>query len=161
MMIPVDVWQYRIAMVVLRSATLCSTLLMLSMTFDHFYSITRPHKAASFNTVKRAKITKLSIIIFGISFNVPFIFIIIYQVGECVPDLSEPAKMVYYWLNYVVQFAIPFVSLLTMNSVIIHTLRKRTSNNLRIEGQTCNQGQKMKTSVKQIYVILLLVASSY
>ena len=33
------------------------------MTFERFYSIIRPHKAASFNTVKRTKITILIIVI--------------------------------------------------------------------------------------------------
>ena len=41
---------------------LCSALFIVSMTFERLYSITRPHKAASFNTVKRAKITIMSIV---------------------------------------------------------------------------------------------------
>ena len=56
------------------SAILCSTLSILNMTFGRFYSIIRPHKAASFNTAKRAKITVLCIVVFSIVFNVPHLF---------------------------------------------------------------------------------------
>ena len=48
---------------------LCSTLFILSMTFDRCYSILRPHKAAVVNTVKRAKMTIALIPIFSFVFN--------------------------------------------------------------------------------------------
>ena len=38
------------------SCFLCSTSFILSMTFDRFYSIIMPHKAASFNTVKKLRL---------------------------------------------------------------------------------------------------------
>ena len=59
-------WHCASTTFVLFFSTLCSTLFILSMTFDHFYSIIRPHKAALFNTVKRARIIILCIIIFSI-----------------------------------------------------------------------------------------------
>ena len=46
-------------------------LLLISMTFERFFSIMLPHKAASFNTVKRAKITIIGIVVGSIIFNVP------------------------------------------------------------------------------------------
>ena len=135
------------------------------MTFDRFYSIIRPHKAASFNTVKRAKITIVFIIIISILYNIPFLYTVTNSGPNCVADRSETWKIVYHWLNYVVQFVIPFVSLLSMNSVIIHTLRKRSKFIMKQEmtsnlGQGQNQGQnsKMKNWEKQTYTILLLVA---
>ena len=51
-----------------------------------------------------------------------------------------------------------------MNSVIIHTLRKRSSLRLsetEVEGQTEIQNLKMKTSEKQISTMLLLVTFAY
>ena len=127
------------------------------MTFDRFYSIIRPHKAASFNTVKRAKVTIICIVIFSIIFNIPNLYTITNEARECVPIVKGIAKIFYYWVTHVVNFIIPFVSLLTMNSVIIHTLRTRSSKTLRSE----DQGQKMKSSEKHIYAILLLVAFSF
>ena len=41
------------------------------MTFERLYSIVWPHKAASFNTVKRAEITLLCCSIFGILYDIP------------------------------------------------------------------------------------------
>ena len=52
------------------AANMCSTLLIVSMTFGRFYSIIRPHKAASFNTVKRAKFTVTGIVLFSALYNV-------------------------------------------------------------------------------------------
>ena len=47
------------------STVQASAFLVVSMTFEHFYSIIRPHKAASFNTVQRAKIIILGIFVFS------------------------------------------------------------------------------------------------
>ena len=76
-MAPDQFWYCTIATTVLFISTLCSALFVLSMTFDRFYSIIRPHKAASFNTAKRAKITITCIIIFSTVFNVPNMFMTI------------------------------------------------------------------------------------
>ena len=72
---PPDQYLYcAVSTMFLWNSSLCNALFILSMTFDRFYSIIRPHKAASFNTVKRAKITIVSIIIFSTLFNVPYLF---------------------------------------------------------------------------------------
>ena len=138
------------------------------MTFDRFYSIIRPHKAASFNTVKRAKITITSIVIFSVVFNIPPLFVITNGGRECVPDLSNLPKTFYFWLSYVVQFAIPFILLLIMNSTIIHVLRTRSILQAEHKGQSQDQGDqgqgqmnKIKSSETQIIAILLLVAFSF
>ena len=157
---PTQHWFCVIAARVLWTAGLSSVLFILSMTFDRFYSIIRPHKAASFNTVKRAKITIVSIVMGSIIFNSPYIYAVTNVGRSCLADQ----------LNYVVQFAIPFVSLLSMNGVIIHTLRKRSKFIMKPElrsdqgqgqGQGQSQNSKMKTSEKQTYVILLLVTFSF
>ena len=165
-------WFCAIAAAVLLPAGLSSTLFILGMTFERFYSIIRPHKAASFNTVKRAKITIVCIIIGSIFLNIPYLYAVTNVGRSCLVDQSETWKIVYHWLDYVVQFVIPFVSLLSMNSVIIHTLRKRSIFIMKpgvkldqgqSQGQGQNQGQnfKIKTSEKQTYTILLLVAFSF
>ena len=142
------------------SSTLGSTLFILSMTFDRFYSVFRPHKTASFNTVKRAKVTIVFIVIFSLLFNIPYLYIMTHEGRVCIPLLQGTLKAFYFWLCYVVQFIFPFVSLLTMNSVIIHKLRMRKQSRLN-EGQGQNEGQMLKSSEKQIFAILLLVAFSF
>ena len=147
------------------------------MTFERFYSIIKPHKAASFNTVKKAKITIISVVIFSTLYNTPHLFISSEEGKQCVPygaAMDKPYGQFYYWLSFMVHFAVPFVLLLIMNSFIIHTLRTRSVSNLKAipddtqgQGQSQGQGQgqgqnaKMKSSEKQIYIILLLVTFSF
>ena len=152
-------------------SNMCSTLFILNMTFDRLYSIIRPHKAASFNTVKKAKITILCCIIFSIVYNSPHLFITGTTGGNCVPYGTAMEKLsgqIYYWLSYVISFALPFCLLLMMNTVIIHTLRKRSMLNLRItechghiEGEGQPQSQTLKKSEKQVYATLLLVTFGF
>ena len=159
-------WFCSLATFVLSSASISSTLFILSMTFDRFYSIIKPHRAASRNTVKRAKLTIACIVIVGTLFNIPYLVIITNNGRECVTDLSSPGKKFFFWLSYVVQFVIPFISLLSMNSVIIHTLQQRSTfkmSGTEDQGQGQGQGQhsRIKNSEKQMYAILLLVAFSF
>ena len=155
---------------VLFAAFSCSTLLILSMTFDRFFSIIRPHKAASFNTVKRAKMTISCIILFSILYNIPHLFISSIQGIQCLPYGDAMGKMygeLYYWLSFIINFALAFVLLLTMNSVIIYKLRTRmefvvkesSAGEKGGQGQGDREGQssKLKSSEKQVFVILLLV----
>ena len=123
------------------------------MTFDRFYSIIQPHKAASFNTVKRAKITISCIILFSITYNIPHLFISSIQGIQCLPYGDAMGKIygkLYYWASFIINFALAFVLLLTMNSVIIYKLRKRTEFVMKQSsageeiGQGDRQGQNSK-----------------
>ena len=108
------------------SSLLCSTYLLIAMTFEHFYSITRPHKAVSFNTVIRAKIIIIGIFVFGFSYSSPYLFICTNIGRLCIPNRFASNNVLgefYYWFSQIITFVFPFVSLLIMNSVIIHTLR--------------------------------------
>ena len=142
-----------------------STLFIIFMTFERFYSILRPHKAASFNTVKRATFTIMLCVLFGFLFNLPHLFLSIAEYRRCIP-YSENFRHVgiYYWLSVMLSYVLPFLSLLTMNIVIIHTLRTRSNNNLTtFEGQGQSQGQvsKMKNTERQIYITLILVTFGF
>ena len=145
-----------------------STYFIIFMTFERFYSIVRPHKAASFNTVKRAKVTIVCIVLCSGLCNSPhFVFIgrMCFPAGK---GLSLTAGMVYYWLRLLISFLTPFFSLLTMNCFIIHTLRHRSSL-FKSEGQGQSQGQgqssnstsKTKSTDTQIYVTLLSVTFTF
>ena len=82
------------------------------MTFERFYSIIRPHQAASFNTVKRAKIAIVCIVIFSLVYNLPHGFLTMDFGRQCVAyvdALDTIAGQFHYWLSVVLQFVIPFV----------------------------------------------------
>ena len=107
---PGPYWYCALTNTILFSAFLCSTLLILSMTFDRFYSIIKPHKAASFNTVKRAKITICAVIVFSIVYNIPHLFISTHDNWQCLPygnAMEKSYGQVYYWLSFVVNYALP------------------------------------------------------
>ena len=146
-------------------------LSILSMTFERFYSIIMPHKAASFNTVKWAKLTILIIVIFTVTYNIPHLFISSVHGRQCLPygtAMGKPYGEFYYWLSFVISYALPFVLLLMMNCVIIRKIRNR-SNFMITQSGNEGQGQseskskvtKMKTSDKQVYAILLLVTFGF
>ena len=120
------------------TSALWGVLLILTMTFDHFYGIIRPHKASLFNTVKRAKITSFCIIIFGTIYNIPHIFFSSNMGFDCIPygiAMQYVYGEIYYWLSFIVNYAFPFMALLIMNSFIIHTIQNRLKWHERVSIQ--------------------------
>ena len=141
---------------------LFSTLLLVAMTFDRFYSIIRPYKAASFNTVKRTRIIIISLLVFSVILNIPHLFVSDHEGWECTPFGRANAQVYggfFYWFSSVVGFVIPFIFLLTMNIVIIHKLRARPSIENKPNAQP---GQSKLSSRKaQIFIMLLLVTFGF
>ena len=163
---PNQFWYCTLSITVLWMSSLCSTLFILNMTFDRFYSIIKPHKAASHNTVKRAKITIACIITLSILYNIPHFFITAQEGKQCIPfgnAIDSLFGQIYYWLSLIINFFIPFILLLVMNSFIIHTIRNRNNGDIRSgnQGQTEGQDSKVRNSEMQIYVILLLVTFGF
>ena len=158
---PGQYWYCTLAITILFASFLCSMLLIVSMTFDRFYSIIRPHKAASFNTVKRTKIVIICIISFSILYSIPHLFVSSHNGWQCMPygnALKKTYGRFYYWLSFTINFVVPFVSLLVMNSVIINTLRKRSRF---IDSNSTEENQGSKSSERQVYAILLLVTFGF
>ena len=157
------IWYCAILVFLLYSSYFCSTYLLIAMTFERFYSIIKPHKAASFNTVKKAKIIIVCIYAFGFSYSIPFWFTSDNSKRSCISNKYASDNVLgelYYWLTEIITFVFPFVSLLTMNSIIIHTLRKRSKLNLlEPTGEADIEDRKLKSKQpeKQIFTMLLLV----
>ena len=116
-------WTCKIILVPFFGFSMSGCFFILSMTFERFYSIIKPHKAASFNTVKRAKITILCIIIFFMIFNIPRLFLGKIEGLQCLPygQGSTFWSQFYFYTEMIISFVFPFISLLFMNSVIIYT----------------------------------------
>ena len=155
---PPDELGYCIMLVfITNSAVLCSTYLLITMTFERLCSIIWPLKAASFNTAKRARIIIIvCIFVTCFTYCIPFLFITGNRGKNCIPHKFASVTVLgefYYWLTHIIILIIPFSSLLIMNSVIIHTLRKRSKLNLSdptCKGQSEGQTLKIKHSEKQI-----------
>ena len=163
---PNQYWYCSIVMTIMWTSTMCSTLFILNMTFERFYSIIRPHKAASFNTVKRAKISIIIIVVVSTVYNIPQLFMTVDSVRNCLPWAKGGSYFgeIYYWSYNIINFILPFLLLLVMNSVIIYTLRSRTVPNVGgSEVQCQNEGQisKSKSAENQIVIMLLLVTFGF
>ena len=143
----------------------CGSLLLVAMTFGRFYSIIKPHKAASFNTVRRTRIIIIIAILFSIIFNIPNIFISDNKGWECMPFGKAGRSLygkVFYWFALVFEFILPFLLLLEMNSVIIYTLHRRfiVTQEQNMESGIIETAQR-KTSDTQIFIMLLLVTFGF
>ena len=80
------------------------------MTFECFYSIIQPHKAASFNMVKRAKITIAFIFMFAYSYHSPHLFISGNNGRLCIPNRIANVNIYgafFHWLSEVISFILP------------------------------------------------------
>ena len=157
-------WYCHISVPLIFGFFLCSTSLVVSMTFTRFYSIIRPHKAASVNTVKRAEITIACIVVFSIVCNFPHVFTTTNVNWECIPfgnAMGRPYGKFYYWFSLVIQFVIPFVFLLIMNSFIIHKIRTRINLTKAQPGIINEPKSSVKSSELQMFAILLLVTFAF
>ena len=165
-------WTCQVLLVPFFACSMSSAFFILSMTFERFYSIIRPHKAASFNTVKKAKIIITCIVLFFMTFNIPRAFLSKMELNWCLPygNGSTIWSQVYLYTEMMISFVFPFISLITMNSVIIYRLRNRSNflvasspHQGHVEGQGENEGQTRKTTSieNQITVTLLAVTFSF
>ena len=144
----------------------CSSYFIVFMTFERFYSIIRPHKAASFNTVKKAKISIPCIVVYCILTSIPHLYITDHHNRDCFSNYDSPSLKIYFWVGHTSVMIIPFLSLVAMNSVIIYTLRQRSKSRLtrshaQSQGQTEGQNDNEKSYERQIYTMLLLVTFGY
>ena len=140
--------------------TACSTYFIVFMTFERFYSIIRPHKAASFNTVKKAKITISCIVIVSVIGNSVW-FSMTESIGrECMIVSNDNLSLIFYLLGTIISYLLPFVFVIIMNSFVIYTLRRRSKNNLQ-RSKCQGQSQGDKQYQRQIYVMLLLVPFAF
>ena len=158
---PNPFWYCSIIVTVLFMTMFVSSLLLVAMTFDRFYSIIRPHKAASFNTIRRTRVIIICTVLFSIVFNIPHLFVSDNEGLQCTP-FGRANSQVYgefcYWFSSIVGFALPFVLLLSMNSVIIHRLRTRS---VVTQKEVQESGKSGKGSDTQIFIMLLLVTFGF
>ena len=146
-----------------RTTASISNLLIVIMTFERFYSIIKPHKATSFNTVKRANVTIVCIVLFSVLFHIPDWFISGHIGRLCLANVRLRDKSigeVYYWFKEMLYFILPFIMLLVMNNVIIHTIRQRSKPSIG-QGQAKGQSTKTKNTEKQIVTMLLFITFGF
>ena len=111
-----------------QAVALSSMCFVMSMTVDRFLAIRYPLKAKTLCSVRRARITITCITIGVIIYTLPYFFTsgLLSDNRTCVAVATkDKLSVVYNWLNIFLGSVIPFISLLSMNVVIIRTIRKR------------------------------------
>ena len=153
-------WYCSIDLYVVLTNMMAGTFIILSMTFDRWFSIVYPHKASSFNTLKRAKITLVIILLFSVIFNLPQIYVGSFLGRKCVPfgaHFDELRVKLFYWAHTFLANMGPFLALLSMNSVIIYKVRNRARNlNIEKDNKSAENAQMTVLLLSVSFVFLLL-----
>ena len=117
--------------------------------------------------LKKARIIIVCIYFISFSFCLPILSVATNDGDFCIVNRYASETVLgemYHWLTEILTFIFPFVSLLSMNSVIIHTLRKRSLLKLlesADQSQAEDQNSKTNHSEKQIITMLLLVTFAF
>ena len=125
--------------------------LILGMTVDRVLAIKFPLKSQIYCTPKRAKWTIFSLLVVSVFFNIPH-FITSRHIGNgytCTTfTLPLPYLDVYAWSSTVINFFIPFIALLVMNTLIIKTIRNRARNLTKSQGSLDLDVRDNRTATK-------------
>ena len=143
-----------------------STYLVLAMTLDKYIAIVWPHKAATYSTPRRARFICLGVILCALCYNVPHLFAIGLVRGMCATYVFGGLKAkIYSWINFVINFIIPFSLLIHMNYAIVKAVRNSrimfSSNTAIISPKTKlgmdRRRRTMNSAENQLTIMLLLV----
>ena len=134
-----------------------SSYIIVTMTFDKMYAIVWPHKSKEKCTSGRARITVVVAAILVIVFFVPLVYFAgIDPAGAHCIRYSQKAWYVtlYAHLSMTVHPLFPFVSVVTMNSIILFKICKRSNSG--ISNSPTNQNVQ-----KQLIIMLLIISFTY
>ena len=147
-----------------------STFQIVAMTIDKYIAIKWPHKAATYSTLRRAKMITVGLSLFVLCYNGPHLFLSRVIGGPCIAySVDKSITRVYSWLSFVLNAVIPFTLLIYMNYVIVKTVkksRKMFTENDKTTGTAKNKGMEarqrsMKIAEKQLTIMLLLVTTLF
>ena len=145
--------------------SMIGSLIIVAMTFDKFFAIRFPHKSASFNTPRRAKIVVVIIVIFSIIFNLPQFFVTLLTDGICMPYARQDIwNQIYMFVSFVFNGVGIFSALIIMNGYIISAVldRRKLLETMITDGERQNSEVKLQRATeKQITIMLLLVSFLY
>ena len=149
-----------------------STYQVLAMTIDKYIAVKWPHKAAIYSTPRRAKMTVIVVYICVLIYNSPHLALTRIVGSQCLGYAKGGIfTQIHSWLTFVLNGVIPFILLISMNYVIIKTVRRSRENfentnadKLHNEGHSIadkNRSKAMKNAENQLTIMLLLVTSLF
>ena len=149
-----------------------STFQVIAMTFDKYIAIKWPHKAATFSTPRRAKITAIAVWVCVFIYNIPHLFITKLDGYLCLGyGIGGTFTKIYSWVTFSINGLLAFTVLIYMNYVIISNVRRSCKmfrgNESQDHGQIqtneafSKRAQNMKNIESQLTIMLLLVTTLF
>lgn len=111
-----------------QAVSFTSMILIFSMTVDRFLAVRFPLQARTWCSVHRARVSIAVIATLSVIYTLPYLFTsqLIPAVRTCVAvSTTNALAVVYNWVNIFLGSIVPFVGLLTLNGLIILTVRRR------------------------------------
>ena len=139
------------------------SLIIVAMTFDKFFAIRFPHKSASFNTPRRAKIVVAIIVVVSVIFNLPHFFVTLLIDETCMPYARQGVwNQIFMFASFLINTVGVFVALIIMNGFIISAVRgrKKLLQNMG-ESEKSSESKHQRSTERQITIMLLLVSFLY
>ena len=124
---------------------------VVAMTVDKYIAIKLPHRAATYSTVRRARMITVSLYIFAFIYNIPHLFFSRLVHGQCIAyAVDSTLTRAYSWFSFILNAIIPFIMLVHMNYVIVKTVRNsrklfRVNDPRSVAGQV--QGMEIQTKI--------------
>ena len=134
-----------------------SSYIIVTMTFDKMYAIVWPHKSKEKCTATRARITVVVAAFLVIVFFVPLVYFAgVDPTGAHCIRYSQEAWYVtlYAHLSMIFHPLFPFISVVTLNTVILLKVFKRETSGIT----NSSTNQKVQ---KQLIIMLLIISSTY
>jgi hypothetical protein len=144
-----------------------SVWLVCMMSADRCIAVTRPLHASSICTVRRARICVAILVICIILINIHFIFTHHLSIeNDCTYHEAYEffGRHIWPWIDAAVYSALPFILLLTMNLIIVHSLfqARRSTSNLQIyQSQLTRHKNKLTTSMSRKLTTMLLAVTVF
>ena len=144
-----------------------SVWIVCMMSADRCIAVTRPLHASSICTVRRAKISVCILVLCVLLINIHFLFTHHLSVkNECTHH--EPFEVFMHrlwpWIDAAVYSAVPFILLLTINLIIVHSLfqARRSTSHLQIyQSHRTRSKNKLSTSMSRKLTTMLLAVTFF
>jgi hypothetical protein len=144
-----------------------SVWLVCMMSADRCIAVTRPLHASSICTVRRARICVSMLVMSILLINIHFIFThhLSIENGCTYHERYEFfSRHIWPWIDAAVYSALPFILLLTMNLIIVHSLfqaRRSTTSLLIYQSQVTRHKNKLSSSMSRKLTTMLLAVTVF
>jgi hypothetical protein len=144
-----------------------SVWLVCMMSADRCIAVARPLHASSICTVRRARICVVILVISSLLINIHFVFT--HRLSGDDGCINHERYAFFYrhiwpWIDAAVYSALPFILLLTINSIIVHSLfqARRSTSKLQIyQSQKNRNKNKLSTSMSRKLTTMLLAVTFF